>query len=152
MAAVASPQHAYGTDEDTWGPDPDCVRWDLGSDPLNYATQRMDNAKRLLAKVLDRAVAKGDSFRDGRRAVDMVLYDYQSAALIAARFVGGQHFYRDHKGDPQQRDSMVPVDAAKQRRALKLVCERVLAEGSLTLDAALLRKLGKGYWSSLQGK
>jgi hypothetical protein len=147
VVAVASPQHAYGTDEDTWGPDPECVRWDLGRDPLEFASQRMDAAQRLLGKVLQRAVAKGESYRDARRAVDMLLYDYQNAALIAARFLGGQHVYRDHKGDPQERDALVPVAAERQRRALELVCQRVLGESSLKLDASLLRKLGKGNWS-----
>ena len=146
VAAVASPQYAYGTDEDTSGPDPDCVRWDLGRDPLNFADQRITAAHALLAKVLDRAVDEGESYNDARRAVDMLLYDIQGAALIASRFVGGQHVYRDHKGDPGERDPLVPVEAARQRRALALVCDRILAEGALTLPDSLLRKLAKGNW------
>ena len=146
VAEVASPQYAYGTDEDTSGPDPECVRWDLGRDPLSFADQRIAQAQALLGKVLERAVPDGESYRDARRAVDMLLYDIQSAALIASRFVGGQHVYRDHKGDPGARDPVVPVAAAKQRRALKLVCERILADGALTLPDDLLRKLGKGNW------
>jgi hypothetical protein len=147
IAQVASAQFAYATDEDTRGPDPYVQRWDLGQDPLVYAGERFDLVKRLLPKAVSRAVSKGQSYRDARRAIDMLLYDYQNAAMSAARFVGGQRAWRHHKGDPGARQPLEPVSAAKQREALHLVCKRVLAEGNLTLDAKLLRSLGKGYWS-----
>jgi len=146
VAAVASPQYAYGTDEDVRGPDPHTTRWDLGRDPLQFARQRMDLAERLWGEVVDRVVDEGEGYADARRAVDMLLYDYQQAGLLASRFVGGQHVHRDHKGDPDARDPIVPVPAAKQRAALALVCERLLDGQSFRLPPSLLRSLGKGNW------
>ncbi|MGE0711580.1 MAG: zinc-dependent metalloprotease [Planctomycetota bacterium] len=147
IAQVASEQFAYATDEDTSGPDPYVQRWDLGQDPLEYARQRMALVDRLLPKAVERAVQPGEGYADGRRAVDMLLYDYQGAALSAARFVGGQRTWRHHKGDPGARPALEPVAADKQREALQLICQRVLAQGSLALEPKLLRELGKGHWS-----
>ena len=147
VASVASPQYAYGTDEDTTGPDPYIVRWDLGQDPLEFAQGRMALAARMWPQVVDRVVKDGDGFQDARRAFDMLMYDYQSSAVLAARYVGGQHVTRHHKGDAEGRDPIAPIDAATQRRALALLCERVLAEGNLTVPPEVLRKLAKGNWS-----
>ncbi|RMG07991.1 MAG: DUF5117 domain-containing protein [Planctomycetota bacterium] len=146
IAAVGSRQFAYGTDEDTRGPDPYCTRWDLGSDPLEYAEQRMTLDRQLWPKVVERAVGKGEPYRDARRALTMLLYDYQNAALIAGRFVGGQKVSRLHKGDPGDPLPLEPVPAEVQRRALKLVCERVLARGNFDLPPRLLRALGSENW------
>jgi hypothetical protein len=148
VAAVSSPQYAYATDEDTTGPDPRATRWDLGRDPLEFAQQRMELSRSLWTQVVDRVVPNGDGYRDARRAFDMMLGSYQGAAGIAARYVGGEYVYRDHKGDAGARDPIVPIPAEIQRRALDLVCRRVLEEGAFaSITPELLRKLGKGNWS-----
>ena len=147
IAQVASAQFAYATDEDTRGPDPYVQRWDLGADPLAYAQERFALVKRLLPKAVAKTVGKGDGYQDARRAVDMLLYDYQGAALAATRFVGGQRTWRHHRGDQGGRLPLEPVPDEKQREALMLVCKHVLAAGNLELPPKLLRSLGKGHWS-----
>ena len=147
VASVTSRQYAYATDEDTWGPDPYAARWDLGRDPLVFARDRMDLASSLWSGVVERVVEEGQPYDRARRAFDMLLYDYLSASLAAARFVGGQAVHRYHRGDADAPPPLAPIPAAKQREALALVCERVLAGGPFDLSPALLRQLAKGNWS-----
>jgi Met-zincin/Domain of unknown function (DUF5117)/Domain of unknown function (DUF5118) len=145
-AQVAQTEYTYATDEDVAGPDPHVARWDLSADPLDFAEARMNMVARLLDGVVERVVAEGQSYADARRAVDMLLYDHQSAALTAARFVGGIHINRDHRGDPDGRQPVVPVSAEQQRRALELICVRVLSAGNYEFSPEVLRSLGRGNW------
>lgn len=147
IARVGSAQYLFATDEDTRGPDPYIARWDLGKDPLVHARERFALVDKLLPKAVERAVKKGASYGQGRRAVDMLISDYLGASMTAARFVGGQRTYRFHKGDKGAKPPVVPVPAAKQREALHLVCTKILAKDPFGLDAKTLAQLGKGYWN-----
>jgi hypothetical protein len=138
---------AYATDEDTAGPDPLVNRWDFGADPLEFAENRMKVASGLFTQIEDRVVDKGDGWQDARRAFDMILYDYAQAGMFASRFVGGEYCHRDHKGDPNEKDPNVPVEAQKQRQALKLVCERVFTDAAFRFSPELVRRLANGHWS-----
>ncbi|MBI3725965.1 zinc-dependent metalloprotease, partial [bacterium] len=138
---------AYATDEDTVGPDPLVNRWDLGADPLEFADQRMKIASTLWKDLIDRVVEKGEGYQDARRGFDMVLFDYGHSGLLASRFVGGEYLHRDHKGDPNEKDPVVIVEAKKQREALKFVCERVFSDENYRFAPELLRKLAVGRWS-----
>ncbi len=146
VAEVTSSQYAYATDEDTTGPDPFAARWDLGSDPLAFAKERMALASSLWNDVVERVVGEGESYDRARRAVDALLYDYQGAALTAARFVGGQLVNRYHRGDAGAPPPVVPVAAERQRAALDLVCDEVFRPGNFDLSPELLRHLAKGNW------
>jgi len=145
-ARVAEKGLAYATDEDTWSSDPYVNRWDLGADPLNYARERIALMKRLRANLEARAVDKGERYHRLRQAMDMQFYEADSAAYLAARFVGGEHIHRDHRGDPNARPPLQPVAAAKQREALAFVCDEILSGRYFKFDPDLLRKLAPDYW------
>jgi hypothetical protein len=67
--------------------------------------------------------------------------------IFATRFVGGESYHRDHKGDPGARPPVVITPAARQREALKILCDRYLTRGALGLDPKLLQVLGSRRWS-----
>jgi hypothetical protein len=138
---------AYATDEDTTGPDPLVNRWDLGSDPLEFADHRMKIAQTIWRDLVDRVVQKGEGYQDARRGFDMVLFDYAQSGLLAARFVGGEYVHRDHRGDPNEKDPITVVEAKKQRDALHFVCEKVFSDQPFQFPPELIRKLAAGRWS-----
>ncbi len=144
---VAEAGLAYATDEDTVGPDPLTNRWDLGSDPLEFADHRMKIASQLWKDLVERVVEKGEGYQDARRGFDMVLYDYMQSGMLASRFVGGEYIRRDHKGDPNEKDPVIVVDAKKQREALRFVCEKVFTDAAFKFPPELVRKLAAGRWS-----
>jgi len=146
VARVAEKGLDYGTDEDTYSNDPYIARWDMGSDPLAYAKERIALMKRLRKDLESRAVEKGEGYHRLRRAVDMQFGEAMHAASIAARHIGGEHVHRDHREDPNARPPLLPVSAEKQREALRFLCDEILSGAYFDFSPELLRKLAPDYW------
>jgi hypothetical protein len=144
---VAEKGLEYATDEDVAAGDPYVNRWDLGEDPLEFARERVALARKLMPTILDRVVQNGESYSKARRAFDMLIYDMAFSGHVAARFVGGFRMHRDHKGDPNGRPPVVPEPAARQREALKFVCETIFADQAFAAPPELLRALAAGRWT-----
>ncbi|MFO0892721.1 MAG: zinc-dependent metalloprotease [Isosphaeraceae bacterium] len=147
--AARAPEHdlVYATDEDSFlNEDPYVNRWDLGSDPCQFGRERIELAAELLKDLDARVVKDGDSWARVRRAFSMLLSQYGDGATLAAQFIGGQSVSRDHKGDKDARDPIVPVSGAKQRDCLKFLAENILSDRAFQYSPALLRRLGTERW------
>ena len=139
--------HDYGTDEDMlMSADPLINQWDLGSDPLQFAKDRMALTEELMKGLADRVVEQGEGYQRARVAFSTMLKQYGNGAFLAAQFVGGEFINRDHKGDSKARDPFVPVTAAKQREALKFLQDRVLTDKPFSFPPDVLRKLAADRW------
>ena len=144
---AADPNLIYGTDEDLLGTnDPLTNQWDLGSDPLKFAQERIKLSQDLIPNLAERVTEKGEGYQRARVAFDVLLKQFGNSAFIAAKFVGGTTVNRDHKDDPNARDPIVPVPVAKQREALKFLQEQVLTDKPFDFPPELLRKLGTDRW------
>jgi hypothetical protein len=147
-ARCAQPGLDYGTDEDLYSaPDPLINQWDLGSDPMKFAQERMLLAEELLKELADRVVDKGEGYQRARQAFGLLLRQYGDAAHLTANFVGGLYVHRDHRGDPNGRDPFVPVKGDKQREALKFLQEHILTDRAFQFSPQLLRRLAADRWS-----
>lgn len=143
----AQPGLDYGTDEDLYGTsDPLINQWDLGSDPMKFAQERMLLVEELLKGLADRVVDKGEGYQRVRQAFTLLLQQYGDAAYLISSYVGGVHAHRDHRGDPNARDPMVPVKAAKQREALRFLQEHLLTNRPFQFSPELLRRLAADRW------
>jgi len=147
-ARVAEAGLAYLTDEDstTFDPDPLSNQWDLGSDPVAYARYRLSLVRKLLPKLVDRSVKKGQSYQKARRVFSMLFSEYSQAGMLAARFVGGQYVHRDHRGDPNGRAPFVLVSVAKQQAALDFLDREIFGKQAFSFSPKLLNHLGPGRW------
>jgi hypothetical protein len=137
----------YSTDEDTRSTDSDPLtnRFDLGENPINFAQLQMELSAKLMDKVLERSVEDGAGYQRARQAFGLLLSEYWRSAFFAARFPGGVHVHRDHKGDPNQRAPFEAVAPAQQRDAMKLLAET--AFGTPSYDPKLLNHLAASRWS-----
>lgn len=143
----ATPGHDFGTDEDMYvTPDPLINVWDLG-DPMEFSRERIALAQELLANLADKVVTDGEGYQRTRQAFDLLLRQYGDAAFLLAAHVGGAYVHRDHRGDPNGRDPYVPVAAAKQREALKLLRENLLTDRPFQFPPELLRRLATERWT-----
>lgn len=146
--------HAYLTDEDTFGsisPDPYANRFDMGRDVMEYAKRQIALADSLLKDVTKWAVKDGDSYYKLRRAVRTILSQKANATSYVARFPGGLDVNRSHKGDPDAKPPMLPIDPKLQRKALQFVCDTVFSEDAYKIDPDLLSHLAAGrqyHWGS----
>jgi hypothetical protein len=144
----AEPGHDYGTDEDLYSTsDPLINQWDLGSDPLKFAQDRVELAEELLKNLADRVVDKGEGYQRLRQAFTMVLGQFGNSAHLAANYIGGEHAHRDHRDDPSGRDPFVSVKADKQRQALEFLQKHILTDRSFQFSPQLLRRLAAERWS-----
>jgi hypothetical protein len=138
----------YATDEDSFrNNDPYVNRWDLGSDPCQFARDRMALASELLKTLDDRAVPDGESWSRVRAAFGRLLGYWGDGAHLASQFIGGQSISRHHKGDKDGKDPIIPVPGDKQRDCLKFLTAEILGDRSFQFSPALLRRLGAERWS-----
>ncbi|MBY0457553.1 MAG: zinc-dependent metalloprotease, partial [Gemmataceae bacterium] len=143
----AEPGLDYGTDEDTFlTADPNTNRFDLGADVLDFARSRVLAAEELLKTAATKVIDDGEGHQRVRVAFMMLLSEYGNGAYLMSKFVGGEHAHRDHRNDPKGRDPLVPVDAAKQREALKFLQEHILTDRPFDFPPELLRKLAVERW------
>jgi hypothetical protein len=143
----AAPGHDYGTDEDLMTTsDPLINVWDLGSDPMKFAQDRMLLSEEVLKTIADKVVDEGEGYQRLRLAFSVLLGQYGNAAYLSAAFIGGEHAHRDHRGDPGARDPMLPVKPEKQREALKFLQEHILVDKPFHFKPELLRRLAADRW------
>ena len=104
LQRVAEPQLVYGTDEDTYGPDPRARRYDFSKNPLDYAKDQMKLAKFHRENLLDKFVKDGESWAKARRGYEMSLSLQTRALSMMSNWIGGTFVNRDKKGDKNGRE------------------------------------------------
>jgi hypothetical protein len=146
LSRVAEPNLQYGTDEDTYGPDPFARRYDLSKEPLDYANNQIRIAKHNRQRIIEKLVKEGDSWAKTRRAYEMTLSLQLRAVSIMGNWLGGAFIYRDKKGDKDARLPIEVVPAKKQRDALNFVIENTFKDEAFGLNEDLLRRMTVDKW------
>ena len=152
LQQVAAPEHQFATDEDVWGPDPLVGRFDLGAEPLDWAERRLRLVTAMREKLLEQAVEAGESWYLMRQAYELLMAEQVGALRTAGRYLGGVHVHRDHRGDVDARDPLVPTDVDKQRRALRFIIDNAFRDESFDTRPEVLRKLAADknrHWGNL---
>lgn len=154
-ARIADPGHDFATDEDLYSnPDPRINTFDLG-DPLDYAKHRIQFVEQNLDNLAERVVAEGEGWQRARIAFGHLLGELSSATYLTVQYIGSEYAYRDHRGDPNARLPFEPIPAEKQREALAMIKEKILAVDSLTFPPDLLNRLAPEqfrHWGQNAGK
>ncbi len=150
-ARSGEPALAFATDEDsslgTLDPDPDSNRFDLGSDPIEYATNRLQIMKELVPGLVDRMTKEGDDYTQARRAFNILMEQFGESMFFVSRYVGGLQTSRSHKGDKDAKPPVTLVDAKVQREALKLLEDNFFSDQNFQFPPELLNSLGWSNWS-----
>lgn len=146
LSRVAEPELVYGTDEDTWGPDPRSRRYDFAKDPLDYAKDQMELAQFHRNNLLDKFVKDGDSWSKARRGYLMSLSLQTRSLSMMSNWIGGTFVNRDKKGDKDGRDPLSIVPVEQQRRALDWVIETAFRDEAFGLSPELIRHLSVDQW------
>ena len=128
-------------------PDPDANRFDLGSDPIEYASVRLQTVKDLLPGLVDRSTKEGDDYTQARRAFNVLVAQYGQSMFFVSRYVGGLETSRSHKGDKDAKPPVTLIDVKKQRDALGLLEENIFSDKNFQFSPELLNQLGWTNWS-----
>lgn len=146
-ARSTEPLLAYGTDEDAMGvmvSDPDVNTFDLGGDPLAYVQKRLTMSRELWDRLQSRQLKTGDSYESLRRSFEYGFGQFARTVPLAAKYVGGTTFLRDHAGTG--RATFTPLAVERQRQALKLVSDSLFTARSFVFSPELLSRLGVDHF------
>ena len=148
------PALAYATDEETEFGDPDPLsnRFDLGSDPLEFARSRAELVAQVMPVIADRMTAKekdgkGGGYERVRQAFGVLLAAHGQAMYTASRLVGGLHTSRSHKGDANAPVPFRVVEPQKQRDAVALLEQQMFSAQPFTFPPELYNQLVATNWT-----
>ncbi len=142
------PELAYATDEDTTyvAPDPRSNRFDMGSDPIEWAKARFAIVDQRMKNILDWSVKDAEGWYFMRSAFLSLLLEKASVLDYVGRYVGGQYFRRAHRGDPDAAAPFVLVEPAKQRAALAFIEQSVFTDEFFAVPEDVLNHLAPHRW------
>ncbi len=151
LARVAEPELQYGTDEDTWGPDPYARRYDMSKNPLEYAQNQMALARMHREQLVEKFVKDGQSWSRARRGYLISLSQQTQAISMMSNWLGGAHVYRDKKGDPNGRPPIEVIGADTQRAALNFVIDNSFQDEAFGVNSDLLTHMTVDKWFDEDG-
>lgn len=146
LERVNEPELQYGTDEDTFGPDPRSRRYDLAENPLDYANNQMAIVKTIREGLLTKFVDDGDSWSRARRGYLISLNTQMQSLSMMANWVGSAYIYRDKKGDPGDRAPVEVVPAERQRAAMQFVIDNAFYDDAFGITPELLAHTTVDKW------
>src|SRR5215471_17597976 len=134
------PLLAYATDEDNaFSIDPEANQGDLGNDPLEFARRRIILVQEMWDRWQARKLKPDDNYAVYRRVVERGLIAMTGTSTNVAKYIGGVTTLRDHVGSP--RAPLTPVDAAKQREALKIIANGLFSADSFRFKPEFMRRV-----------
>ncbi|MFN0135217.1 MAG: zinc-dependent metalloprotease [Phycisphaerae bacterium] len=139
----------YGTDEDTVGvfsPDPYSVRYDAGSNHMDWARSRQELVDKLTKDILTWSIRDGEARYFTTQAFNVLMAQRTRNFQFVARLIGGQTFNRDYKGDPNGRPALVITDPQVQRDALKFLSETLFSDQFVKVSPEVLNNLPASRW------
>ena len=146
LARVAEPELVFGTDEDTFGPDPLARRYDFSKNPLDFAQNQIRLTNHHRGRLLSNFIEDGDSWDRVRYGYELTLSLQTRSISMMANWVGGAFVHRDKKGDPNGRMPVEVVPAEQQREALKFVVKNAFTDGAFGLTPELVTAMGRDKW------
>lgn len=150
LAAIAErstdPRLAFGNDaDDMRAPgraiDPRVNVYDLSSDPIGYALERIALVDELLGKAVTRHARDGQSYHELADAYTVLLSQLARSVMVISRYVGGVEVNHAARGQPGAEPPFVPVAADQQRRAVQALAEHLFAPSAFAGGADLYRHL-----------
>jgi len=141
LALSTLPEHEYGTDQDTLGPDPLARRYDFSTNPLDYARNQMKLSKYHRERLLSKFVADGESWSKARKGYELTLALQTRSLGMMTNWLGGAFVHRDHKGDKGKRTPIEAVPATAQRAALKWIVDSSFKDDAFGLTPAILQRI-----------
>lgn len=146
LARSVEPALAFGNDaDDMRAPgrhiDPRVMIGDMSSDPVAYASDRMQLIEQLFGKIAQTALQDGQSYQQLVTSANVLFGQYRSQADVVSRQIGGVYVERNVVGAPTDRKPLTPVPLAQQKAAMQLLTDKVFAPEVLTSMQPLFNQL-----------
>lgn len=124
LARSTEPELAFGNDaDDMRSPgkaiDPRVMVGDMSSDPIAYGAGRIELADSLMDNLVEKFSREGQSYQELRNAYMTLMASKRTQTGVMSRYVGGVHRDRAFAGQDGATMPFIPVDAEKQKEAMK---------------------------------
>ena len=131
------PQLLFGTDDHVmrapgWAMDPRVHWYDLTSDPVGYAEDRLNLIEDLLGTVREKISTEGESWHQLRDAYVVMLAQFSRSINVLAHQIGGVYVNRSVVGQPGADVPFVPVSLENQQRAMDGLASHLFAPAALS--------------------
>ncbi len=150
LASIAArstqPSLLFGTDDHVMrgsglGSDPRIHWYDLSSDPIGYAVERIDLIDGLLDEAVEKLSRDGQSYHELRDGYIVMLAQIARSVSVLTHQIGGVYINRSVVGQAGARTPFEPVALADQQRAMAALSEHLFAPTALAAPADLYNHL-----------
>jgi len=150
LAAIAArstePPLLFGTDDHNMnspgaGSDPRIHWYDMSSDPIGYAIERMELVESLFSRAMEKLSREGESFHELRDGYIVMLAQFGRSASVLAHQIGGVYVNRSVVGQAGAREPFEPVPLDDQQRAMAALAQHLFAPEALAAPTELYRHL-----------
>ena len=147
LAQSSRPDHVFGNDADAVrvagrGIDPRVNTYSLSNDPVGFAVRQVDIARDTMNNLVTTVPRDGETWAETRSAFGVLMGMWKQAGGIISRYVGGVYVDRSVVGQPGAADApFVPVPAAEQRHAMRMLGETLFAPDAFDFPPELIARL-----------
>ena len=157
LALSSEPENVFGNDADiisSWGRgvDPRTNVFDMSSDPVAYAVDRIELVQSVIPTLLESYEGE-DSYEALRDRFYTALLQQSRMGSVISRQVGGVYVERIAPGQETDKAPYTPVPRATQRAAMDALAEYIFAPNAFDLPEDLLQHIqlqrrGFNFWGN----
>jgi hypothetical protein len=145
-ARSTEPALLFGTDDHVmaragWAMDPRVLMYDMTSDPIGYADERLELIENLLTIARDKNATEGESYHQLRDAYVVMLAQIARSITVMSRYIGGVYINRSVVGQAGATTPFTPVSLDDQRRAMAGLATHLFAPNAFAGSAELYSHL-----------
>jgi len=145
-ARSTEPALLFGTDDHVmaragWAMDPRVLTYDMTSDPIGYADERLGLIEDLLTIARDKNATEGESYHQLRDAYVVMLAQIARSITVMSRYIGGVYINRSVVGQAGATTPFTPVSLDDQRRAMTGLAAHLFAPNAFAGSAELYSHL-----------
>lgn len=153
-------EHAFANDADDMrgtgkGMDPDAMIYDLTSEPVLYAVDRIKLVNKILPKTIEKYRKEGASHQELLNSYYTLTGQYSTALKIISRQIGGVHVNRAMVGQDTDTKPFTPVSYKDQKEAMKALSTYAFAPSAFEKAEDLypyLQRQRRGFSTPYSGE
>lgn len=128
----SEPALTFGNDADDMraagkGIDPRVNIYDLSSDAIDYAKERLDLVQEVSKTLKSKYGQTNTSYHNLYVGYLSVIRQYYDAANVVSRYIGGVEEERDFQGTPNGKQPFTPVSLSEQKKAMDVLSSYIFA-------------------------
>ena len=146
LSRSTAPELAFGNDADDMraagkGIDPQAMIYDMSSEPIDYASNRISLTKYLLDDLVVKFSDRGKSYQPLLNAFNIVLRERAIASRVVTRHIGGIYVERSVIGQRGSTTPFIAVPYEEQKKAMKILNNNVFHPDAFSFSNNILDKL-----------